>query len=82
MAAEQLENTGRKLGHQIKVETQGAMGIENRLSADDISNAEFVIFAADIEIEERQRFAGLPTIEVPAQLAIRDPAAIFAKIGQ
>ena len=81
MAAEQLENTGRKLGHQIKVETQGAMGIENRLTADDISNAELVIFAADIEIAERQRFAGLPAIEVPAQLAIRDPASIFAKIG-
>ena len=27
MAAEQLEKTGKKLGHAIKVETQGAMGI-------------------------------------------------------
>ena len=31
MAAEQLEKTARKLGHAIKVETQGAMGIENEL---------------------------------------------------
>ena len=31
MAAEQLEKTARKLGHSIKVETQGAMGIENEL---------------------------------------------------
>src|SRR6185369_3893176 len=32
MAAEQLEKTAKTLGHQIKVETQGAMGIENELS--------------------------------------------------
>ncbi|HES58643.1 MAG TPA: PTS fructose transporter subunit IIB [Firmicutes bacterium] len=81
MAAEQLERTGRSLGHEVKVETQGAMGIENRLSEEDIGAAELVIFAADIEIEERQRFDGLPLIEVPAQLAIKDPAAIFARIG-
>lgn len=82
MAAEQLERVGKSLGHEVKVETQGAMGIENRLSEEDISAAELVIFAADIEIEERERFDGLPAIEVPAQLAIKDPAAIFARIGQ
>lgn len=82
MAAEQLEKTGRKLGHEVKVETQGAMGIENRLSADEIANAECVIFAADIEVQERHRFDGLKLIEVPAQLAIKDPAAIFAKLDQ
>lgn len=82
MAAEQLERTGRKLGHDIKVETQGAMGIENELSMEDIQNAEYVIFAADIEVEKRQRFDGRPILEVPAQLAIKDPAAIFAKLEQ
>ncbi|MBN2082283.1 PTS fructose transporter subunit IIB [bacterium] len=82
MAAEQLAKTGAALGHEVKVETQGAMGIENELTAEDIRNADYVIFAADIEVEERQRFDGLPTIEVPAQLAIKDPAAIFAKLNQ
>ncbi len=48
MAAEQLEKTARKLGHHIKVETQGAMGIENELSAGDIADAQVAIFAADI----------------------------------
>ena len=37
MAAEQLEKTAKKLGHDIKVETQGAMGIENELSTADIA---------------------------------------------
>ena len=40
MAAEQLAKTGKALGHKIKVETQGAMGIENQLSAEDIRNAD------------------------------------------
>ena len=35
MAAEQLEKTAKKLGHSIKVETQGAMGIENKLTDED-----------------------------------------------
>ena len=36
MAAEQLEKTAKALGHQIKVETQGAMGIENELRESEI----------------------------------------------
>ena len=39
MAAEQLEKTAKAMGHTIRVETQGAMGIENELSAKDITPA-------------------------------------------
>src|SRR5256885_12750376 len=56
MAAEQLDKTARALGHQIKVETQGAMGIENELSENDIKQAQIAIFAVDIEVEKRERF--------------------------
>jgi fructose-specific phosphotransferase system IIB component len=82
MAAEQLEKTGKALGHKIKVETQGAMGIENELSAEDIRGAELVIFAVGIEVEQRQRFDGKKIVEVPVQLAIKDPKSIFAKLEQ
>ena len=51
MAAEQLEKTARKLGHDIKVETQGAMGIENELSPQEISAADVAILATDIAVE-------------------------------
>jgi len=81
MAAESLEKTGRALGHQIKVETQGAMGIENELSDSEIAAADAVIFAVDIEVENRERFEGKKIIEVPVKLAIKDPKGIFAKIG-
>ena len=80
MAAEQLEKTGKALGHQIKVETQGAMGIENELSVNDIKHAEAAILAADIEVEKGDRFDGMKVVRVPVQEAIKDPKGVFAKI--
>lgn len=77
MAAENLEKTAKELGHEIKVETQGAMGIENELNASDIASADAVILATDIVIEKGERFEGLPIIEVPVQLALKDPKSIF-----
>jgi PTS system fructose-specific IIB component/fructose-specific PTS system IIB-like component len=80
MAAEQLEKTARKLGHSIKVETQGAMGIENELSQEDIDSAEAAIFAADIVIEKAERFARLRCVTVPVGSVLKDPEAVFAQI--
>ena len=82
MAAEQLEKTARQLGHQIKVETQGAMGIENELSAEDIAAAEVVILAVDIAVEQAERFAHLRRLEVPVAEAIKHPEGVFAKALQ
>jgi fructose-specific phosphotransferase system IIB component len=80
MAAEQIEKTGKALGHQVKVETQGAMGIENELSAKEIREADVVIFAVDIDVEQRERFDGKKVVQVPVQQAIKDPKALFAKL--
>jgi PTS system fructose-specific IIB component/fructose-specific PTS system IIB-like component len=82
MAAEQLEKTGRALGHEVKVETQGAMGIENELSASDIAMADVAIFAVGIMVEGRERFdrPGLRIVEVPVAQAIRDPRAVYARL--
>jgi PTS system fructose-specific IIB component/fructose-specific PTS system IIB-like component len=80
MAAEKLEQTAKKLGHEIKVETQGAMGIENELNAKDIAGAAAAIFAVDIAIEAEERFARLPRVKVPVQDALKDPHAIFEKV--
>lgn len=81
MAAEKLEKTAKSLGHQIKVETQGAMGIENELSAADIKAADAVLFAVDIDVEKKERFAGKKVVHVPVQQAIKDPKAVLAKLG-
>lgn len=80
MAAEQLEKTAKALGHEIKVETQGAMGIENELTSSDIKQAQVVIFATDIDVEKKERFDGLRVLHVPVKDAIKDTKAIFAKL--
>lgn len=79
MAAELLEKTAIAMGHQIKVETQGAMGVENQLSASDIRQAQAAIFAADIDIEGSQRFHGIKLVRVPVQQAIKDPKGVIAR---
>ena len=80
MAAARLEKVAKELGHEIKVETQGALGIENRLSEKDIQEARIAIFAVDISVEGRERFHGTRVIEVPLQEAIKNTRDIFAKI--
>ena len=82
MAAEQLEKTARSLGHSIKVETQGAMGIENELTSSDIAAADLIIFAVDIEVEQRERFEGYKVVQVPVQQAIKNPEAIFSAVAR
>ena len=79
MAAENLEKTAKALGHEIKVETQGAMGIENELTPDDVKNADALILAVDIMVEKMERFDDIAKIEVPIQLALKDPESIFSK---
>ena len=81
MAAERLEKTAKRLGHAIKVETQGSMGIENELSPDDIARADVVILAAGIAVRNRERFAGMRIVEVGVQDAIKDPERILAGLG-
>ncbi len=81
MAAAQLEKTARKLGHTIKVETQGSMGIENELKPSELKGADAAIFAVEVPVRNRERFDGLKIVEVSVQDAIKNPEAIFAKLG-
>ena len=81
MAAERLERTAKKMGLDIKVETQGAMGIENELDQEDIAHADVVIFAADIALQKRERFDGLKIVEVSVREAIKNPEGILQKIA-
>jgi fructose PTS system EIIBC or EIIC component len=63
MAAEVLEQEGKKLGVHVIVETNGSIGVENRLTAKDIKESIAVILATDIRIE-KARFSGKPLKEV------------------
>ncbi|MEI6287428.1 MAG: fructose PTS transporter subunit IIB [Bacillota bacterium] len=78
MAAAALKKAAKALGHEIKVETQGAMGIEDELSAKDIAAADAVIFAVDTMVSKRERFADKKSIEVLVGAAIKDPKKVIA----
>ena len=56
VAAEKLEQAGKKLGVDLSVETQGAMGIQNQFSPEQIDEADYIVIAADVAIDEASRF--------------------------
>ena len=81
MAAEALENAAREAGHSITVETQGSAG-STPLTARQIAEADAVIFAHDVEVRDKQRFAGKPTVDVGVKKAISDAPALLAQAGR
>lgn len=76
MAAESLLKTAREKEIPIKVETRGAVGVENELSAEEIAEAHAIIIAADTDVLEG-RFAGKPVVKVPVAQAIKNPAGLI-----
>jgi len=77
MAAEALEKAAREKGYEIKVETQGTLGIENRINADEVREADAVILTNDIPIRERDRFNGKKVFNVSATACIKASPKIF-----
>ena len=53
-----IEKECERLGYEVKVETQGSQGTENKLTKREIAKADYVIIAADVVIEEPERFYG------------------------
>lgn len=62
MAAEALKKAAKSLGYEVKVETQGSVGTEDKLTEDDIKNANIIIIASDVPISGRDRFEGLDNV--------------------
>ena len=62
MAAEALKKAAQRLGYEVKVETQGSVGTEDKLTEDDIKNADVIIIASDVPISGRDRFEGLDNV--------------------
>ncbi len=70
MAQEALQKVATEMGVGIKVETNGASGVGNQLTAEDIRKAKAVIIAADKAVE-MDRFDGKPLINRPVADGIR-----------
>ncbi|QGK69811.1 PTS fructose transporter subunit IIBC [Allosaccharopolyspora coralli] len=75
MAAEALEQAAKDAGDEISVETQGSAG-SNALSAAEIAAADAVVFAADVGVSGRERFAGKPVVDATVKQAINDAAGL------
>jgi fructose PTS system EIIBC or EIIC component len=81
MAAEALAQAAKDAGHEIEVETQGAAGA-TPLAPEVIANADAVIFAADLEVRDRDRFAGKPTVSASVKRGINDAAGLIGEAEQ
>jgi len=78
MAAEAIEKAAKAKGYEVKVETDGAIGAENILTAEDIENADLVVIAADIKIDPI-RFTGKRLYTTDSNAAINDGTAVLEK---
>lgn len=79
MAAENLQRTGEKLGYPVKVETNGADGIQNHLTREEIESADGIIIAADKNVE-MARFNGKPVIIAPVSDGIHKAEELIKRI--
>lgn len=79
MAKTAIEQECMKRGHEIKVETQGALGIENELSEEEIRKADAVLLAISVSIEGAERFED--KFDQGKALQV-DPAAVIKSSGK
>ncbi|TCS35878.1 fructose-specific PTS transporter subunit EIIC [Reinekea marinisedimentorum] len=76
MAAEALQIAATEKGHQIKVETRGSIGAGEKLTAEEIAAADFVILAVDIEVDT-SAFAGKRIYRTSTGNALRKAAEVI-----
>jgi len=80
MAAANIEKTVRQKGYEVKVETQGATGIENEITSEDVARADAVIIASDIRIKGIERFDDIPTLNVGVSEVVKDATGIVDEL--
>ena len=77
MAQEALEKEGKKRGHEIKIETQGSIGIENEVTEEEAEEADVVILAVSVFIENEERFEDKLVLNADVNDAISYPAKVL-----
>ncbi len=84
MVAESLEKKAEELGINIKVETQGASGVENKLTNEDVSKADYVVLALGKGIDEKtkQRFNGKKVYNIKISEALKNIDKIFDELEE
>lgn len=84
MVAEAFEKRAKELGYEIHVETQGASGVENQLTAEQIKEADYIILAVGkgLTDSDRARFAGKKVIELKVSDALKEVATLFEQLEE
>lgn len=82
MAAANIEKYAKELGWEVKVETQGAKGMENEITAEDLNRADAAIIASDVRISGSNRFNNIPTLEVSISEAVKTPKEILKELQE
>ena len=78
MAADSLVAAAKEAGVTLHVETQGSSG-STPLSVDTIAAADAVIFATDVGVKDKGRFAGKPVVASGVKRAINEPAKMISE---
>ncbi|SDH13411.1 PTS fructose transporter subunit IIABC [Agrococcus jejuensis] len=78
MAADALKAAGDRAGVRVTVETQGSAG-SKPLDPAIIAAAEAVIFAVDVDVRDKGRFAGKPVVQVPVKKGIDEADALVVR---
>ncbi|WP_420096382.1 PTS fructose transporter subunit IIABC [Brevibacterium sediminis] len=78
MAADALAQAGSDMGIDVVTETQGSSGT-TPLDQSVIDAADAVVFAVDVDVRDKARFAGKPYVQVPVKAGIDDPQGLIAK---
>lgn len=81
IAQKKIEIAAKKAGHHVKIETQGTIGIENPLTADEIASADIVLLAADVQVYGEERFTGKKVVKVSTEMAIKSPNKLIEKLS-
>ena len=82
MAAARIEKECERLGYEVKVETQGSQGTENKLTKREIAKADYVIIAADVVIEEPERFYGKWVLKTRIKPLLKNTQGVFERLEQ
>ncbi len=82
MAKRAIEDAAKKRGHEVKVETQGATGIENALTRKELEEADILILATDIKLARTERFENIKKVTIPVATAIKNANGVIKKIEE
>lgn len=80
MAAKAIEKAAKELDYEVKVETQGADGVQNEITSGDIDSADIIIHALAVTPLGEERFDQALVYEITLQEAIKEAKVIIQDI--